>query len=175
MKTIKYKNLTITPIMKPMLCWNNDENNAKEYFIMAKVEPSKYPWRETREVGGIGGKVWIHAKDLPNYIPPKKDEYPKLMMVSDKPITKDNPGIKKLVYHYNPRFKYGYECYDVGIQSLEDLNKNLPITPEGEGPRRDDGMFFSYAKDIIEAPIELTLEEIANKFNIDINQLRIKD
>jgi hypothetical protein len=67
--------------------------------------------------------------ELPNL----KLSYPRVMMVSDSPITEKNPGVKRVVWAYNPRLYYAYRCYDSSIQSLEDLDKNYPITPDGTG------------------------------------------
>jgi len=103
--------------------------------------------------------------------------YPRVMMVSDEPITENNPGEKRVVWAYNPRLYYAYRCYSSDIQSLKDLNNLLPITPDGVrtgGPWEGDHC-FTYAQDCTEPiTIELTLEDIAKKFNIDITQLKIK-
>ena len=69
-------------INKPMLCWDNDENEAKEYHVLAKlIEPqidysykvicneNTYPehsnWNADLAGGGWGFK---HAKSLPETI-----------------------------------------------------------------------------------------------------------
>ena len=59
MKTIEYKGQKITPIMKPMLVWHDDEKLAEIKFIVCKNEPSKYPWM------AINSMAWINAKPLP--------------------------------------------------------------------------------------------------------------
>jgi len=107
--------------------------------------------------------------------------YPRVMMVSDEPITENNPGEKRVVWAYNPRLYYAYRCYSSDIQSLEDLNNLLPVTPNEKrdgpwgGPGGCVGWGFIYAQDYIEPiTIELTLEDIAKKFNINVTQLKIK-
>jgi len=57
------------------------------------------------------------------------------------------------------------------------LDRVCPITPDGEGgwmARR--GCWGCFAKDYQEPQIiELTLQDIANKFDIDISSIRIKE
>jgi hypothetical protein len=95
--------------------------------------------------------------------------FPKVMMVSDEPITKSNPGVKRIVWAYNDKFYYPYFCYCSDIQTIEEANSIPP------GEMRGGGEGFGYAQDFIEPQIiELTLEDIAAKFNVDINTIRIK-
>ena len=70
-------------INKPMLCWDNDENVAKEYYVLAKVTEcnTEYPYKvicnkntypqnpenEGRN-GGSCGCGYKHAKPLPETI-----------------------------------------------------------------------------------------------------------
>jgi len=110
--------------------------------------------------------------DLPNL----KLSYPRVMMVSDEPITKDNPGFKRVVWAYNPRFRFAYMTYNRQIDSITQLDTIAPITQDGEGVRsgRWGGGGFVFAKDIPEIEIELTLQEIADKFDLDVKQIRIK-
>ncbi|MCK9429225.1 MAG: hypothetical protein M0R17_04420 [Candidatus Omnitrophica bacterium] len=98
--------------------------------------------------------------------------FPRVMMVSDEPITKNNPGIKRVVWAYNDKFYYPYFCYDSDIQTIEQAN-SIPIGGGGRrGPR---GAEMKYAQDFIEPQIiELTLEDIATKFNVDVNTIKIK-
>ena len=95
--------------------------------------------------------------------------FPRVMMVSDEPITKANPGVKRVVWAYNNKFKYPYFCYSSNIQSIEEAN-NIPI-----GGGWMEGVCWKYAKDYTEPIIiELTLEDIANKFDVDVNTIKIK-
>ena len=64
MKPIKYEGRIITPIMKPMLVWDDDESKAIERFVYVKNEPSNCPW-----LGGAGARElawrWKNAKPIP--------------------------------------------------------------------------------------------------------------
>ena len=93
--------------------------------------------------------------------------YPRYMMVSDKPITKENPGNKKIVFYYNPKLLYAYFTYN---SALKDYN-SLSNTPDGREVVGWVG--WTYAKDYVEPQIELTLQEIADKFNVDVKNLKI--
>lgn len=98
------------------------------------------------------------------------NEYPKVMMVSDEPITKDNPGKQRVVWAYNPKFYYSFFTYRLSIQTLKDV-ENIP---EGGGGEVDGwGERFKYAQEL-QQQIELTLDEIADKFGISVEQLKIK-
>jgi len=90
--------------------------------------------------------------------------FPKVMMVSDYPITKTNPGQLRVVWAHNPKFYYPYFTYSSNIKTSKDI-ENIP----GAGS----GGFFKYAQEP-QSSIELTLEEIADKFNISVDQLKIK-
>lgn len=148
METIKYKDLTITSIMKEMLCWNDDESEAVKQFVICKVEPRTFPWCVAESLDQFwwaGG--WKHAKEI------TIEKYPKVMMVSDEPITKDNPGEKRVVYHYNPKSHYSYECYPSHIKSLEDLYKEKDPIKHYCWEGRRYGV-FAYAQDYKESTID---------------------
>jgi len=74
-------------INKPMLCWDNDESQAKEYHVLAKVTEcdSKYPYKvitnENSPRGGGGGGVgwFLHVKPLPKSIELTVAEISKLL------------------------------------------------------------------------------------------------
>lgn len=97
--------------------------------------------------------------------------FPKVMMVSDEPITKDNPGQQRVVWACNPKFYCSYFTYNSDIQTLKDV-ENIP---EGAGGWRGGGsrLGFKYAKEP-QQQIELTLDEIADKFGVSVEQLKIK-
>jgi hypothetical protein len=96
--------------------------------------------------------------------------YPRIMMVSDYPITEDNPGYKRVVWAYNDKFKYSYFTYSDEIKTIEEVN-SIPIGDMHSW----DWVEFKYAQDYIESTIiELTLEDIAKKFNVDVNTIKIK-
>jgi hypothetical protein len=96
------------------------------------------------------------------------NEYPKVMMVSDKPITKDNLGEKRVVWAYNPKFNYPYFTYPSYIKTLKDV-EDIPV---GEGWWAGSAV-WKYAQEP-QQQIELTLDEIADKFGIPVEQLKIK-
>lgn len=56
--------------------------------------------------------------------------FPKVMMVSDEPITKDNPGRQMVVWAHNPKFKYPFFTYHSDIQTLK---KDVENVPDGGG------------------------------------------
>ena len=93
--------------------------------------------------------------------------FPKVLMVSDEPITKDNPGQQRVVWACNPKFYCSYFTYNSDIQTLKDV-ENIPVGAGGCG-----GMVFKYAKEP-QQQIELTLDEIADKFGVSVEQLKIK-
>lgn len=91
--------------------------------------------------------------------------FPKVMMVSDEPITKDNPGQQRVVWACNPKFYCSYFTYNSDIQTLKDV-ENIPERGRGAAG-------FKYAKEP-QQQIELTLDEIADKFGVSVEQLKIK-
>ena len=98
--------------------------------------------------------------------------FPRVMMVSDKPITKDNPGEERVVWAHNPKFYYSFFTYYSDIKTLKDVDS----IPMGEIP--DPGGWildwrFRYAKEP-QSQLELTLDEIADKFGLSVEQLKIK-
>lgn len=96
----------------------------------------------------------------------KELTFPRVMMVSDEPITKENPGVKRVVWAYNPKFHYPFFAYSPNIKTLKDVD----ITSERETVQ---GWDWKYAQEL-QQEIELTLDEIAEKFEIPVEQLKIK-
>ena len=80
--------------------------------------------------------------------------FPRVMMVSDKPITKDNPGEQRIVWAYNPKLYFPYFAYYSNIKTLEDV-ENIP--EEGPGARMTGSPVFKYAQEP-KQQIELTLD-----------------
>ena len=98
--------------------------------------------------------------------------FPRVMMVSDEPITKSNPGVKRVVWAYNDRFCYPYFCYDADAQTIEEASI-IPKMSSMTG--RFGESIWKYAQDFVKPQIiELTLEDIAEKFNVDVNTIRLK-
>ena len=97
--------------------------------------------------------------------------FPRVMMVSDKPITKDNPGEERVVWAHNPKFYYSFFTYYSDIKTLKDVD-SIPMremAPAG----RPAGPGFRYAQEP-QSQLELTLDEIADKFGVPVEQLKIK-
>jgi len=98
--------------------------------------------------------------------------YPREMMVSDKPITKENPGYKKVVICYLPKLLYAYIACDYTLEEYNEITNK----PDGFGLgakgrwEAGRGVGWQYAKTPI---IELSLQEIADKFNIKVENLKI--
>jgi len=91
---------------------------------------------------------------------PKKHTYPKVMMVSNSPITKENTGKKRVVF-MEKRGKYLAWYTATTIEEAESEIESLT---------------WNYAKDIEEPKqevIEVTLEQIAEAFKVDVNNLKI--
>lgn len=93
--------------------------------------------------------------------------FPRVMMVSDKPITKDNPGEERVVWAHNPKFYYSFFTYYSDIKTLKDVD-SIPVRES-----RQDWSGFRYAQEP-QSQLELTLDEIADKFGVPVEQLKIK-
>jgi hypothetical protein len=100
--------------------------------------------------------------------------FPRVMMVSDEPITSKNPGKQRVVWAYNPKFYYSFFTYYSDIQTLKDV-ENISEEEQGWGGLGGcwGGDCFKYAQEP-QQQIELTLDEIADKFGISVNNLKIK-
>jgi len=73
-------------INKPMLCWDNDESQAMEYHVLAKVTEcdSKYSYKvitneNSQEDAAAPWGVFLHAKPLPGTIELTVAEISKLL------------------------------------------------------------------------------------------------
>ena len=96
--------------------------------------------------------------------------FPRVMMVSDEPITSKNPGQQRVVWAYNSKFYYPFFTYYSDIKTLEDVTNIPERIWEGDW----EGIwYFKYAQEP-QQQIELTLDEIADKFGITVDQLKIK-
>lgn len=90
--------------------------------------------------------------------------YPKVMMVSDEPITETKKGIRMIVFHYQPNAKSPYFVY-VGVDNIKEIKESdMSIAS------------FKYAKDIEPEPddfpaeLQVILDEKANNNNhIDLD------
>jgi len=59
--------------------------------------------------------------------------FPRVMMVSNEPITQSNPGQQRVVWAYNSKFYYPFFTYYSDIKTLKDA-ENIP---EGRGEGGD--------------------------------------
>lgn len=58
--------------------------------------------------------------------------FPRVMMVSDEPITPKNSGQQRVVWAHNPKFYYSFFTYHSDIQTLKDVD-NIPQEGGGLG------------------------------------------
>ena len=100
--------------------------------------------------------------------PKEEKSFPRVMLVSDKPIKGNNDGIKQLVISIVDGIaisvggtQYSHEQYYQDLKE-EKANPIFRLYP------------WRYAKELPEK-VELTKSEIAEKFGISIDQLVIKD
>lgn len=74
--------MKIEIINKPMLCWDNDEEEAQEQHVLAKVTEcsSEYPFKavSSGDGGGYSGG-WRYAKPLPEEVELTVAEVSKLL------------------------------------------------------------------------------------------------
>ena len=101
-------------------------------------------------------------------LPKEENSFPRVMLVSNKPIKGNNDGIKQLVISIVDGIaisvggtQYSIEHYYQDLKE-EKANPILRLYP------------WRYAKELPEK-VELTKSEIAEKFGISIDQLVIKD
>lgn len=93
-----------------------------------------------------------------DYSFPEEEEltFPRVMLVSDFPITKDNPGIKNVVFVYLQNLELPYIAYE--IDTIEELQTIQKVRIR----------FWKYAQEINQPTIlRVTMNQIAEKFNVD--------
>lgn len=82
--------MKIEIINKPMLCWNNDESEAREYHVLAKVTEcnAEYPYKVIcnensfpgrKDCRGAEGPEFLNAKPIPETIELTVAEISKLL------------------------------------------------------------------------------------------------
>jgi hypothetical protein len=93
----------------------------------------------------------------------QKSEYPKVMMVSDSPITEENKGYRLVVFHYQPNAATPYFVY-CDTENISDIKESSMIVTS-----------YVYAKDIEPEPefpkeLQSLLDKKAEEDNqIDLN------
>ena len=108
------------------------------------------------------GYIEIDLEKLANLFSSKTtNEYPKIMRVSDN----DGVSCERVVIAKNP-FNNRYIAIQDALTIEEAIEKSKTI---------DICLEWPHAEDIVESKIiEISLEEISNKFNIPIESIRIK-
>ena len=78
--------MKIEIINKPMLCWDENEREAVEVHVLAKVHDTKFPYKTVitsnskSNLGEIGMvTVYKHAKPLPEVVELTVEEISKLL------------------------------------------------------------------------------------------------
>lgn len=155
---MKYENFEIITEGYPreMIVWD-DEQEKYRALVMCKIPSDLYPYCTINEYKEYDR--YANAKEIEEQTPPK-DEFPKVMMVSDQPITKHNNGKKRVVFCHNPILSSPYLTYDF-TEAIDEVQQ------------AETWSSWKYAKDIPEK-VELTFEQIAEKFGLDIEQVEIK-
>jgi len=147
----------------------NEEHGERviKYFQSLGIDTGNFKGTNTLEkddriryYGVVGGKFGPWAKssflDKNVCLPPVEiielpdiQPYPKVMLVSDFPISMNNFGFKRVVFmEKNGRYLAWY-----GAETLEEAKETMDIT------------HWKYAEDV-DSVLKLTLEEIAERFNV---------
>ena len=155
-------------IVEKMLEYQVQQGNQRnvevfEDFKYANLENKGFNWEETPE----GSKFWTEVIDYKFFslffekYPKTKPVYPKVMIVSDKPITNRNSGLKRVVFME----KCGSYLAWNDAETFEKAEKVSQV------------IAWNYAKDIVEQEIvELTLDDISKGkgVGVDPSLIRIK-
>lgn len=153
-------------VIEKMLYYQVEQGNKEDITIFKRSPNANYnmggfQWSNTPD----GYSWWNEVLNERNFNLffkkyPKKSSYPKLMMVSDTPITEVDPGRKRVVFMEKCGKYLAWNC----ASTFEDAKKSIELIP------------WKYAKDIEPEPefIEVTLEDVAKSMNIPLDKLRIK-
>lgn len=151
-------------IVEKMLERQAEQGNSRdvsifEVEITADRRNGGFSWISSPE----GHNFWhdvIRHKDFETFfnLYPKEKIFPKWMMVSNCPLTEKNPGQKRKVFMYkNHQFiSWAY------AETEEEVEKCIVTRA------------WPFAIDIPQEIKEVTLQEIAEKFNVPVSQIRIK-
>ena len=141
------------------------------YMDGSCARDGKYDTRYYGVIGGVFGRypidnVWNANAEIIEL--PEENQFPRVMLVSNKPIKGNNDGIKQLVISIVDGIaisvggtQYSHEQYYQDLKE-EKANPIFRLYP------------WRYAKELPEK-VELTKSEIAEKFGIPVDQLVIKD
>ena len=152
------------------------------YFDLQGIDTANFWGNCTEESNGIAIYYGVINDKFSNYtleevkaysakiieLPKEENSFPRVMLVSNKPIEGSNDGIKQLVISIVDGIaisvggtQYSLEQYYQDLKE-EKANPIFRLYP------------WRYAKELPEK-VELTKSEIAEKFGISIEQLVIKD
>jgi hypothetical protein len=152
-------------VVERMLYYQVEQGNKRDVTVFEKnriagKDTGGFDWVKTLEKHAFWIQV-IDGRDFDVFFDryPKK-AYPKVMMVSDCPIDNDNKGIPQVVFME----KCGRFFAWASAKTIEEAEREIEIKR------------WSYVKDIEPQPttIELTMDEIAEKFGVDVKILKIK-
>jgi hypothetical protein len=113
------------------------------------VAPYKFYWK-----GFCKDYTILPSFSVKEFLQP---EFPRVMMVGN--CRNIGSWLKRLVYGKIGNWWYAYS----NIDSINELTDDVPLNP------------WKYAEEIEEEPtLELTLDQIAEKFNVSVDKLKIK-
>lgn len=148
-------------VVEAMLDEQVKQGNKRDVTVFEKDKTQSqvfrgFDWHATKEGKDFWDTVIMHANfDVFFTKYPKKSVYPKVMLVRDR---LDQEWQQKTVLLYLGDNFYEPFCTDDGFE---------------------DGkvacLFYRFGKNIEEGIKEVTLQEVAKAFNVDVKKLRIKD
>lgn len=153
-------------VVEKMLERQVEQGNKRDVSVFechksASINSGGFYWSESEE----GNSFWEEVISNKNFdvfferYPKKEEMFMKYMMVSDRPITKDNKGTKFFV--------------------IGEFNEEYMVCDEGEYEKRKyktvDIDFWKYAQDIEEDVTEVTIAEIAKMMRKSSDKIRIKE
>lgn len=144
--------------MNYLMKYNKRNPEVFQKNVDADTKRGGFTWRTTIEERSFWEDVLNGNFNLFFTKYPKTNQYPKVMMVSDSKETleKGNGAIRVVFME-----KCGQYLAWSSAETLEDAKKNIDTVP------------WNCAKELPSIK-ELTMQEIADKFNIDVDCLKIK-
>lgn len=152
-------------VVEKMLERQVEQGNKRDVSVFechksASINAGGFYWSESEE----GRSFWEEVISNKNFdvffecYPKKEEAFMKYMMVSDKPITKDNEGTRAFVMgKFNEEYM---TCGENDVQKRK--TETIEVT------------FWKYAKDI-EKVTEITIAEIAKMMGKSSDKIRIKE
>jgi hypothetical protein len=151
-------------IVEKMLEEQEKQGNKRDVSVFERILSTSYSnggftWDLTKENNQFWKEV-LEDKNFTLFFEKYPKIYPKVMMVSHMPITEENIGFQRVVF-MEKCGKYLTWYTATTIEEAEIETGTLP---------------WKYAKDIEEPKQEVkevTLEQIAEAFKVDVNNLKI--